>query len=289
MININQHPVLLHASDIKEICRPLIKLNISYFSHVNIDQSGQFSAVSNHPEFHKHYLEQGYYHADIHLSEISMSTNYVIWDALECSGTSEQMNQEADELGIRHSFTIIDKNSTGHNFYHYSTHIKEASFNQTYLSNLDLLKMFITHFNESMSQSKKLIKAYQFKFSIEQNMAEYAVNNGVNNSGLLEQRADFMREISLPKMESKTERKRLLKNHSLVIHKETHQAVALYRQQMKCLTLLMQGHTAREIANQLNLSHRTINHYLEDLRGKLGCRSSKELIAAYYMQIMRSI
>ncbi len=284
---INKHPVLLHASDIEDICRPLSKLNISYFAHVNIDKAGQFSAVSNHPEFHKHYLQQGYHHADIHLANSVLTAKYIIWDSLVCSGESEQMNQDAEALNIRHTFTIIDKNATGDNFYHFSTHIKEHSFNQTYLSNIDLLEMFVSYFHACMNHSKKLLKAYEFKYSLDKSDAECNINTGSFSLCLGDTRAEFMRELSMPRAGSKTEAKRLQKNNALLIHKDTNQAVALYRQQLKCMVLLMEGHTAREIADKINLSCRTVNHYLENLRNKLGCRTSKELISAYYGQIMR--
>lgn len=283
MKKIQAHPSVLNADCLRAICKPLNKLNISYFSHVNIDKEGQFSALTNNPEFHTHYLENSYYHADIHLSELGQSSKLIIWDALGFDGISQKMDDDAEAFNIRHTFTIVEKNSFGDNYYHFSTHIRDGSFNQIYLSNLDLLNMFIKHFNSTIGQSKELSKAYDIKFTIDQNEAAYSIGEFQHLEII---RSDFMREISLNSA-VEMETRRIFKNSTFLIHKDTHRAVSLSKQQTRCLLLLMQGFTATETANQMNLSHRTINHYLENLRDKLGCRNGKELIAAYYSQLMQ--
>ena len=144
-----------------------------------------------------------------------------------------------------------------------------------YLSHLDLLDLFITHFNESVSQSKLLSKAYQIKFSMSDNLANYSLNH--QNGPQQSIRTEFMRAISNTR-------------HSctdfFVVHKDTHLAVPISKQQAQCLMLLMQGLNAGEIAARLVLSARTVYHYLDTVKLKLGCRNSKELIAKYHTQIL---
>lgn len=53
----------------------------------------------------------------------------------------------------------------------------------------------------------------------------------------------------------------------------------------KCLLLLLQGKTAKQIANKLLLSQRTVEHYTAALKQLLGCRSTKELISIYSYQV----
>ncbi len=273
MAKIHKHPVLTHASDIKAICRPLDTLDISYFAHVNVDQVGKFSAVSNHPHFHKHYLDHSYHHADIHLADIGLATNYVIWDALEYSGDTYQMKLDAQEFNLLHTFTIINRDISGNNFYHFASHIKPNSFNQVYLSNLDLLNKFIEYFNDSIGQSSILSKSYQFKYSITENNAEYT--HIANN--------DIARRVFYKQITQQTFRS----SRDFVIHAKTKQPISISAQQSKCLTLLIKGYTSKQIADQLRLSYRTVNHYLEILRIKLGCTTGKELIAVYHSQIVK--
>jgi shikimate kinase len=51
-----------------------------------------------------------------------------------------------------------------------------------------------------------------------------------------------------------------------------------------CLKLLVQGKTAKEIAQDMHISYRTVEDYIAKTIELLGCTSSKELIALYYEQ-----
>jgi DNA-binding CsgD family transcriptional regulator len=52
-------------------------------------------------------------------------------------------------------------------------------------------------------------------------------------------------------------------------------------QQEKCFQLILQGFRSKEIAEQMQLSHRTIEHYIAAIKVKLQCRSLRELILRY--------
>ncbi len=55
----------------------------------------------------------------------------------------------------------------------------------------------------------------------------------------------------------------------------------LSHQQSTCLSLLCKGMTAREIAHQMQLSIRTVEHYISAIKVKLNVKSTKALIAKY--------
>lgn len=52
----------------------------------------------------------------------------------------------------------------------------------------------------------------------------------------------------------------------------------LSKRQIQCATLLLAGMTTKDIAMQLNLSPRTIEHYIEMIKSKLECSNKTELI-----------
>lgn len=52
-------------------------------------------------------------------------------------------------------------------------------------------------------------------------------------------------------------------------------------QQTKCFTYLCKGMTSKDIAEKMQLSPRTIEHYIASMKIKLNCKNTKELIAKY--------
>ena len=52
----------------------------------------------------------------------------------------------------------------------------------------------------------------------------------------------------------------------------------LSNRQMNCLLLLVQGKTAKQIAQILNLSFRTVEHHIEAIKNKYNCSNRSELI-----------
>lgn len=70
-----------------------------------------------------------------------------------------------------------------------------------------------------------------------------------------------------------------------VIHKDLNMPIFLSSQQSQCLRLLTHGKSAKEIATEMKLSYRTVEHYLERIKKLLGCHNNKELIIFYLDQL----
>ena len=57
--------------------------------------------------------------------------------------------------------------------------------------------------------------------------------------------------------------------------------VTLSPQETLCLNHLMQKKTYKQVGQQLGLSHRTVEFYVNNIRRKLKCRSKKELLRMF--------
>jgi DNA-binding CsgD family transcriptional regulator len=68
-----------------------------------------------------------------------------------------------------------------------------------------------------------------------------------------------------------------------IINKNSQRPVQLSTQQRRCLMLLAEGKSTKEIAAVLQLSARTVEHYIAKIRHILGCKTSKELIASLHL------
>lgn len=78
-----------------------------------------------------------------------------------------------------------------------------------------------------------------------------------------------------------------IKTHERLMlkHKETNELIIIPPHLSKCLITFSTGGSSKEIGKKLNLSKRTIEHYLAHLRKVLGCKNSKELIITYFSQL----
>lgn len=257
---IKKHPSIILSQDINEICRPLQKLNITYFGHAKIINGNKFTTLCNNPSFTEHYLSNKYYNPDLHMiGKIPSFKDYVVWDAIPHAGDSYRMDHESVKFGVKHTFTIIEINGNVGDYYHFATDITNDFINQIYLSNIDLLKNFIRYFNEKIAQSKALSKAYDIQFDIDNKNIGFDVN--LNNSFISDDlKSRFLNEIS----------------HGRSY--ETSKLASLSVRQQQCLYYLAQGMTQKSIAAQLTLSPKTIEHYIVDIKNKLNCSTQSELI-----------
>lgn len=171
---------------------------------------------------------------------------------------------------------------------------------------MPLLPQTAAQFNQNYGKTSlhKVIREndcqhlFSLFFDLEENdFIHWVVNNGAFVQNLIEEYKVKAKDIIL---EAKAKENRVIlpnshgfqtrsKNekspHLCLIHKNMHAPIHLSHQQSRCLLYLMQGHSAKQIGIKMNLSCRTVEHYLERIRKILGCRSNKELILTYYNQL----
>lgn len=125
----------------------------------------------------------------------------------------------------------------------------------------------------------------------------YVINNGQFLGDLISEYEDYFNQdifeakkhdhrVTLPTSLRLYNNKNINDVYPLSIkHRNTNHVMHLSPQRSQCLHYLMIGNSAKEIAQLMNLSPRTVQFYLGLLREELGCKSSKELIIHYYDQV----
>lgn len=133
----------------------------------------------------------------------------------------------------------------------------------------------------------------------ERDFLHWVINNGKFLNDLIANYNDIASDVIL---EAKSPENRIIlpsfnqfkptpkeakKNTSLlsIIHKDLNMPIFLSNQQSQCLRLLTHGKTSKEIATEMKLSYRTVEHYLERIKKLLGCSNNKELIIFYLDQL----
>lgn len=255
--NILLHPDFTHASDIEEICRPLEKLGIDYFSHVILENGNSFCGLGKNPAFAENYLRRKYYNFDSHLSKIDNHIEYIVQDSVEHFGETEKLFLDCKSYGLNHIFTILHRVNDKTNAYHFATNRRNEKMNEIYLKNFALLQNFISYFKEKMNSNKKLMQAYDIKFQIEKEISGYQSDGAINLS------SDISTCINSIKP----------KRHYLLDSKNTY----ITEREFECLFWLHNGKTAEEIATILKITERTVRAHINSLKDKLECRTLFQL------------
>lgn len=244
---ISSHPALLHAEDIKTLCQPLISLDITYFSHVHVDEMSGLSGFSNHPAFHEHYLKMRYYNADISAAAFDFG-NHILWDCMPLKGKSANLYAESIAFGIKHTFTVVHKSSNTTDYFHFATDHANETINHAYLRNLDLLNLFIQSYRCHAYQFDYIKKIHRAKFYIDDNGAQFDLNQNAKSQVNDLKRQQFLEECRLEIM---------TKHHN-----------KLTRREIEILIWLHHGKSCTEIASILGLAEITIHKHIANLKEK---------------------
>lgn len=252
------HPSLVFARDLRDICSPLNTLNITYFSHVRVDNKGNFTALGLEPEFARLYAEKKYYNFDIHMAKLRLPEQYIVWDTIERKKESKQLYDDFQSFGIGHTFTIVQDNKNARDCFHFATKLGDGSINSSYLQNLDLLKKFINYFTDKIDEHKGLKNAYEIKFQVEQEHGGYFT-------------AENLSKIDISKFNQavNTDRIYFEKNNYLT------------KREFECLYWLAQGKTLEEISIILAITVRTVKAHVSNIKEKFKCCNQFQLGMLY--------
>lgn len=252
------HPCFLFADDFRTLCEPLFQLGIDYFGHARVNQHNEFMATSSNPDFFRLYFEQAFHHVDVHVADLILPQRYVLWDSFDKSGKAEELFIFAKELGVAHTFTIIEQSENEKNYYHFAVHAHKDYMKAFYFRHLDLLEQFVSYYKYSLLQNDRLNRAYNIKHPLHADKNNYLLTT------------------DLEPILSASAIKKYLETTQCAQAKST-PLPALPRREMQCAMYLLEGKTAVEIATLLHLSPRTIEVYFDRLRERFGSKNKIQL------------
>lgn len=249
---------------IQEFCKPLHKIALTGFMHDITFGKGQITMLVNNAD-----VVQFYYQNRIPMlctddSGRTLSNGIYLNRILEkqypdCSVLMPLMVQVAQQFNQnfgKNSLHVVVREPDCQHLYSLFFDLKENDFLHWVVNNGDLLQDLIANYNtlakdiilEAKSSENRIV------------LPNFNLKNVLNC------------DLSISPLN--------------LFHKKSNMPIHLSEQQNRCLHLLMKGKSAKEIANDMRLSHRTVEHYLERIRNILGCTSNKELIISYYDQII---
>ena len=118
--------------------------------------------------------------------------------------------------------------------------------------------------------------------SLYEQVASLTINS--DDSDLDEHVLRIIKHVDVKDIKSVAAKLTLDEKDLTLFHKVLHIPIHLSTQQATCLKLLAQGKASKVIAQDMNISYRTVEGNIAMTMELLGCSSSKELIALYHNQ-----
>ncbi len=234
---------------IREVTCHLHKnFNIFNYTYFKIQDDGRFVTLSNNPEQLDFYYAEKYYLSNPYLVDPNLLKSGLVFTALtKDEEYLNTINTSLNRFQIDNTFLMLDKKEGQVEGFLYATRPNESTFN--YISNLDVLKKFNSFFTREMSSVIKKMHSEGFNLKAAKEINFFERKEGLPLAAKDKISQDFLKMIS-----------------------------PLSPQEERCLDLFRSGYSAQATASIMNLSRRTVEHYFESIKNKLGCYSKWDLL-----------
>lgn len=253
---------------IKSICSPLFANKIKHFTHDITFSNGQLSELTSNPSVYELWSSKRPSAVFVNESGRILKSGIYLSEVLE---EQDEYYKNSKHLfftvvGCNKMLEIVEREDDCQHMFHLGLNYNGADYHQWLLNNIDIFKKFINYYKKAAKELILEIKKVENRLILPvrqqcglQNIPDIAAVNTID---------------------SKKEKYTMTLNHH-----QTFELITIAKQQSLCLAHLMLGKTAKDIATQMGISFRTVEHYLETIKKRLGCGSSMELISKYSDQI----
>jgi DNA-binding CsgD family transcriptional regulator len=253
MINLANHECLLRSNDIANICSPLQNLGVSYFGLHRINKDGSRNIYTNKAEW-VHFYYQSSFYKDEGFNLKKIPTEFVFWSSMKNVIISD-IHLAACSFGLYAGITLIVKEERYIDFYCFGTNNDRADTENWFICNLDLLKRFICYFKSAASTL--LRQSEQSKIFLP-NCKDFLILDTRDSPEDLK-KAEFMRATQINKF-------------------YINNGVYLTKREIDCAQKLIIGYSIKEMAQELNLSPRTVEEYINNIKIKTGTNTKSHAI-----------
>lgn len=244
---------LILAEKVESICQPLFKrYGINGFSYSRIFKDGSRSELWNNADALYHIFLRKKYINNIYTPDNYTNNERYVYlsnkiknfpDEIRKKYTKQLLEQK-ELFNNDHCFLIINKNNIFCEYFIFYMPEDFRSAINFYLNHLVELEKFAKNFKE---QSKLLIK-----MADEEKIVK-PWRNGYRNIDL-----------------------KSASNDSNLSDRSTY--IKLTKREMQVAQLIIEGKTAKESASHLDISMRTVESYIENIKNKLACNRKGDLI-----------
>lgn len=266
--DLENHISYTACKKVNAICRPLFEhLEINFFQYVKQYYDGGRILLSSNKEWVKDYFEFEHYNHEY----VNFGKNYPLHHAGFNIWSGCKQNHSAckiwlhsrEKYNIDHILAIHSNHENYCELYHFGGKEKNHHLISVFLSNLELFQKFTLYFLEKGQNILKQANADPF---YPPKNPEYEDNNrwllGVES----EDKNRFSSKIDLNRF----------------YLKGPLEGQFLSYRQLECLKGIIEGKSYKEIAEDLNISNRTIEYHLSEIRKIFHVKSKRLLIEALH-------
>lgn len=244
---------------LSDLCDPFLKsIGLTTFLYGRVFNDGKFIMLSNNAEWMKAWfldiptIENTVLHTVFKNVPVG-EPYYFLWDT---DSKSNLLNLHRN-LGVCHGFDISYRLEDSIEGWSFSTNQEHELINNFYFNNLKILHKFILYVREKAG----------FLFDVKNQDQLASFINGFD----LSFQPSFIPTETLNELSSSL----LLKSYTLKINNSL---IKISRREIECVLHYSQGKTAKDIGRELDISPRTVEAYIKDVKLKTGC-SSKSILA----------
>jgi LuxR family quorum-sensing system transcriptional regulator SolR len=243
------------CDQVAKICNPLNTLDIVYFHYIKSFHDGSRISLCNHADWVQHYYTNRYYLTpSIDKDPRKNITANFFWNDL---GSTKPFDTLREKFDIANGITLVKKTKNSCSFYYFGGRADKKSILSFFLNNLNVLERFILYFMDKGSNIIDVADKNRIvlPFSQQQDKSSNVISSMDNIRNFIDQ----------------TPIKRYW-------FSDENKDIYFSPRQMACIIGLLEGKSAKGISEQLDLSIRTIENYIEQLKIKLNCSRKEEVI-----------
>lgn len=267
----DKHFILNSTAEVAEICAPLFNyLNITYFEYLRVDKEGYRACLSTNGLKIKYMLEtEDADSVNYDFSFLLKNSEYFFWQDMSHHMPVKTKISIANKIAdirnifnIDYGITIFETYNNYIEFFQFGSSPDNSSIIEFYLNNLDILKLFILYFKDKANDLLKLCAANRIM------MPKFLDTNKANiaTPAAKEIRNKFLKAIQ----------------HNRYFIDKNQTDVYLTRRELECLHMIANGYTAKETGKLLNISPRTVEDYVANIKLKLRYNTMAQAIKFYW-------
>ena len=256
-LKFERHISASFAQDLTDLLSPLkYCCNINHFAYQKLYATKEVEFVTTHPDITDFFWQNKFYEKIFFGNIDNYKTGHYLMTLLNDQHIEKVTQAIKQGFNIDNNFVVIKKRTDFCEFYYFATKKENNTINGFYLNNIDLFENFILYFKEKAH--KMLVKIAENKFFFP-NSNDKSILAKPENSKIC------------PLNEVYKTYKRI-NNDNITLNK------FLTAKELSCLKHVIQGLSAKETAQLMNISNRTVEKHIENIKNKLKCKNKSALI-----------